>query len=108
MKLKQLIDENSLLSHLEVAKNFKDASGILLAQHLTKVDPKIFARLYPDNVFLNSGLTIDNTGGLADTIKKIKFANLTKIQPIYEAIHSEQIFFTHYHIHNLGFFFYPH
>ena len=74
MKLKQLIDENSLLSHLEVAKNFKDANGILLAQHLTKVDPKIFARLYPDNVFLNSGLTIDNTGGLADTIKKIRLS----------------------------------
>ena len=72
MKLKQLIDENSLLSHLEVAKNFKDASGILLAQHLTKVDPKVFQKLYPDNVFLNSGLTIDTTGGLADTIKKVR------------------------------------
>lgn len=74
MKLKQLIDENSLVSHLEVAKTFKDSSGILLAQHLTKVDPKIFAKLYPDNVYLNSGLTIDNSGGLADTIKKIRLS----------------------------------
>ena len=72
MKLKQLIDENSLTSHLEVAKTFKDSSGILLAQHLTKVDPKVFQKLYPDNVFLNSGLSIDNTGGLADTIKKVR------------------------------------
>ena len=72
MKLKQLIDENSLASHLEVAKTFKDSQGILLAQHLTKVDPKVFQKLYPDNVFLNSGLSIDNTGGLADTIKKVR------------------------------------
>lgn len=70
MKLKNLIDMNSLVAHLEVAKTFKDAKGILLAQSLTHLDPRVFVKLYPENVFLNSGLTIDNTGGLADTIKK--------------------------------------
>lgn len=72
MKLSQLINRESFLSHIEDAKSFKDSQGILLAQHLTKVDPKVFQKLYPDNVFLNSGLSIDNTGGLYDTIKKVR------------------------------------
>ena len=74
MKLKQLIDENSLLRHLEVAKNFKDASGILLGKQLTHVDPKIFQKLYPDNVFLNSGISIDNSGGFTNQIQKLRIS----------------------------------
>jgi hypothetical protein len=70
MKLRNLIDVGSISSHIEMAKSFKDANGVLLAQSLTHLDPKIFQKLYPDNVFLNSGLIIDNTGGLANTIKK--------------------------------------
>ena len=74
MKLKQLIDENSLLSHLEVAKKFKDANGILLGKQLTHVDPKIFQKLYPDNVFLNSGISIDNSGGFTNQIQKLRIS----------------------------------
>ena len=70
MKLQNLMNMSALLSHIETAKSFKDANGVLLAQSLTHLDPKIFMKLYPDNVFLNSGLTIDNTGGLVDSIKK--------------------------------------
>ena len=70
MKLQNLMNMGALLSHIETAKSFKDANGVLLAQSLTHLDPKIFMKLYPDNVFLNSGLTIDNTGGLVDSIKK--------------------------------------
>ncbi|MBL3520298.1 DUF2184 domain-containing protein [Arcobacter lanthieri] len=83
MKLRQLIDMNSLVSHLEVARNFTDANGILLGKQLTHVDPKIFQKLYPDNVFLNSGITIDNTGGYGNQIQKLRisekggFANST-------------------------------
>lgn len=74
MKLNQLMNINSIKAHLEVARNFKDANGVLLAQHLTHVDPNIFKKLYPENVFLNSGLTIDNSGGLKNQIKKIRLS----------------------------------
>ena len=74
MKLKQLINENSLISHLEVAKTFKDANGILLGKQLTHVDPKIFQKLYPDNVFLNSGISIDNSGGFTNQIQKLRIS----------------------------------
>lgn len=74
MKLNQLMNINSIKAHLEVARNFKDANGVLLAQQLTHVDPNIFKKLYPENVFLNSGLTIDNSGGLKNQIKKIRLS----------------------------------
>ena len=74
MKLNQLIHEDSLISHLEVAKTFKDANGILLGKQLTHVDPKIFQKLYPDNVFLNSGISIDNSGGFTNQIQKLRIS----------------------------------
>lgn len=74
MKLNQLIDENSLIRHLGVAKLFTDASGILLGKQLTHVDPKIFQKLYPDNIFLNSGISIDNSGGYSNQIQKLRIS----------------------------------
>ena len=74
MKLNQLIHEDSLVSHLEVAKTFKDANGILLGRQLTHVDPKIFQKLYPDNIFLNSGISIDNSGGYSNQIQKLRIS----------------------------------
>lgn len=74
MKLNQLIDENSLIRHLGVAKLFTDANGILLGKQLTHVDPKIFQKLYPDNVFLNSGISIDNSGGFSNQIQKLRIS----------------------------------
>lgn len=74
MKLNQLIDENSLIRHLRVAKLFTDANGILLGKQLTHVDPKIFQKLYPDNIFLNSGISIDNSGGYSNQIQKLRIS----------------------------------
>ena len=74
MKLNQLIHEDSLIAHLEIAKTFKDANGILLGKQLTHVDPKIFQKLYPDNVFLNSGISIDNSGGFTNQIQKLRIS----------------------------------
>lgn len=74
MKLNQLIHEDSLIAHLEVAKTFKDANGILLGKQLTHVDPKIFQKLYPDNIFLNSGISIDNSGGYSNQIQKLRIS----------------------------------
>lgn len=74
MKLKQLIHEDSLIAHLEIAKTFKDANGILLGKQLTHVDPKIFQKLYPDNIFLNSGISIDNSGGYSNQIQKLRIS----------------------------------
>lgn len=74
MKLNQLIHEDSLIAHLEIAKTFKDANGILLGKQLTHVDPKIFQKLYPDNIFLNSGISIDNSGGFSNQIQKLRIS----------------------------------
>lgn len=74
MKLNQLIHEDSLISHLETTKSFKDANGILLGKQLTHVDPKIFQKLYPDNIFLNSGISIDNSGGYSNQIQKLRIS----------------------------------
>lgn len=74
MKLNQLIHEDSLIAHLKVAGTFTDANGILLGKQLTHVDPKIFQKLYPDNVFLNSGISIDNSGGFTNQIQKLRIS----------------------------------
>ena len=51
-------------------KGFKDAAaGVVLDRYLTQVDPKIFEKLYPDLSFMNSGVTVDNTGGYARRIQ---------------------------------------
>lgn len=72
MKLSQLISIDHLKKHSEATEKFTDSSGVLLGRHLTQIDPKVFTKQYPANVFLNSGLAIDNSGGYADTIKKIR------------------------------------
>lgn len=72
MKLSQLINEQAFKDHLKVASGFRDSAGNLLARNLTQVDPTVFQVRYPDNTFLNSGLTIDNTGGYANQIQKIR------------------------------------
>jgi len=53
--------------------HFKDdASGTILARHLEAVDPTIFKQQYAGLTFLQSGISINNTGGWAEFITKIK------------------------------------
>lgn len=53
--------------------NFKDdASGTILARHLEAVDPTIFKQQYAGLTFLQNGISVNNTGGWAEFITKIK------------------------------------
>ena len=74
MRLSQLINMDSFKMHMKDTAQFKDSAGILLGRNLTQVDPRVFQKRYPDNVFLNSGLEIDNTGGYANQIQKIRLS----------------------------------
>jgi hypothetical protein len=49
--------------------NFLDADpGLLIASSLRHIDPKMFEKKYPELAFVNSGITIDNSGGYAEFI----------------------------------------
>jgi hypothetical protein len=79
MKVKEIYNLDSykaidghIASHLN--KTFKDTAyaGLVLSRNLEYVDPTIFEKKYPEAVFMNSGVTIDNTGGYADTITSLR------------------------------------
>ena len=55
-------------------KNFTDAGGIILARNLEHLSAEIFTQEYPELTFLMQGITINNEGGYADSIKKLKLA----------------------------------
>lgn len=55
------------------AKNFSDsAAGVVLGRQLEHVDPKIFEKKYPALAFMNSGVTIDNSGGYATHVISLR------------------------------------
>ena len=75
MKIGQLYDLNSFKQFTDSSKSagFKDAeSGVILARNLTMVNPKVFEKKYPELSFVNSGITVDNTGGYARRIQSLR------------------------------------
>lgn len=68
--------------NVDAFKEFKDsasvagftdsATGVVLARHLTAVDPRILEKKYPDLSFVNSGVSVDNTGGDAARIQTLR------------------------------------
>lgn len=48
------------------------ATGVVLARHLTKVDPRILEKKYPELAFVNAGVTVDNSGGYASRIQTLR------------------------------------
>lgn len=54
------------------AKKFTDAGGIILARNLEYLSTEIFTQEYPELTFLQQGIVVNNEGGYADTIKKLK------------------------------------
>lgn len=56
------------------AKSFTDAGGIILARNLEHISPELFTQEYPDLTFMQSGITVNNEGGFAASITKIKLA----------------------------------
>lgn len=55
-------------------KRFTDAGGIILARNLEHLSAEIFTQEYPELTFLMQGITVNNEGGYADSIKKLKLA----------------------------------
>lgn len=55
-------------------RNFTDAGGIILARNLEHLSTEIFTQEYPELTFLLQGIAVNNEGGYADTIKKLKLA----------------------------------
>jgi hypothetical protein len=75
MKPSKLYDLKSFDALLECGKKpgFTDSfAGVVLARHLTAVDPKIFEKRYPELSFVNSGISVDNTGGYALRIQSLR------------------------------------
>lgn len=74
-KVKSLYDLDSVDAAAAYAKtNFKDAGGIILARNLEHISTEIFTQEYVDLSFLNMGITINNEGGWATSIHKLKLA----------------------------------
>lgn len=65
-------DVQSFADRAADAKQFKDAGGVILARNLEHVSAEIFTQDYPGLMFLNRGITVNNEGGYADAIKKLK------------------------------------
>lgn len=53
-------------------KNFKDEGGIILARNLEHVSAEIFTQEFAGLTFLQQGITVNNEGGYATSIRKLK------------------------------------
>ncbi len=66
MKLGNLYNLESFESFKDSHKaaGFTDAQGgLIIAENLKAIDPRIFTKRYPDTVMVNSGIQVSNTGG---------------------------------------------
>jgi len=60
---------------------FKDSdAGIVLARNLEFINPKILEKQYPGLAFVNSGVTVDNSGGYAHKIRSLRLNTLGKFK----------------------------
>jgi hypothetical protein len=74
-RVKSLFDLQSFEDKAAYAKaNFRDAGGIILARNLEHVSSEIFTQEYPGLTFLNSGVIVNNEGGFATSVKKLKLS----------------------------------
>lgn len=71
-KLSNFINGKSFSKSVNETRTFRDSNGILLARHLVAIDPTIFERHYPDNAFVNSDIWVDNSGGYANKLEKLR------------------------------------
>lgn len=74
-QVKRLYDTASFDGAAAYAKkNFKDEGGIILARNLEHVSAEIFTQEYAGLTLLNQGIVVNNEGGYATSIQKIKLA----------------------------------
>lgn len=74
-RIKSLYDIRSFEDKAAFAKaHFKDAGGIILARNLEHVSAEVFTQEFAGLTFLNQGVAVNNEGGYATSIKKLKLA----------------------------------
>lgn len=72
-RIKSIYDTQSFADKAAFAKaQFKDTGGIILARNLEHVSSEIFTQEYAGLTFLQSGIAVNNEGGYASSIKKLK------------------------------------
>lgn len=67
-----LYNVDSFKSLQDSKKNFTDGMGIVLARNLEYIDPKVLEQKFPTLSFLQTGISVDNSGGYAENITKRK------------------------------------
>jgi len=76
MKIGQIYNTDSIKGFIDSAKDFSDSSaGVVLARNLTHVDPRIFEKKYPELTFMNSGISVDNSGGYASRVQSLRLVD---------------------------------
>lgn len=71
-KLVQIYNIDSFSAAHTAAKAMTSDAGIILARNLEHVSTEVFTQRYAGLSFLNLGVEVNNEGGYADTITKIK------------------------------------
>lgn len=72
-QVKRLYDTQSFTDAAKYAKkSFKDDGGIILARNLEHVSSEIFTQEFAGLTFLQNGVTVNNEGGYATSVRKIK------------------------------------
>lgn len=85
MKISSLFDRIAFERFLDSAKrpgfvdsrhvptSFQDADpGLVLERNLEHIDPTIFQKKFPELAFVNSGITVDNSGGFVELITSLR------------------------------------
>jgi hypothetical protein len=74
-EVKAIYDTKSFADKAAFAKkHFKDEGGIILARNLEHVSAEIFTQEFAGLTFLQQGITVNNEGGYATSIRKLKLA----------------------------------
>lgn len=72
IKKKQIYNVDSFAAASVAAKTLTSDAGIILARNLEHVSTEVFSQRYAGLSFLNLGIEVNNEGGYADSITKIK------------------------------------
>jgi hypothetical protein len=70
--LKQIFNVDSFATAHEQAKTLDNAGGVILARNLEHVSSEVFEQKFAGLTLLNQGITVNNEGGYADIITKLK------------------------------------
>ena len=72
MKVKNLYDIQSFDRAVKIAQTFDGEAGILLPRQLEHISTTIYEQKFAELSFLNQGISVNNEGGVAEIITKLK------------------------------------